>query len=128
MNSRARFWIRAASGVLAVAIVAAGGFTLWYRTTYNVWPGMGASDRVHWCGRDYESSGDPAQSWQQISRQAPWPIHAVGLYPPLGWPHQQELLAAIYPKALASPASCATLVYVRTRPDSYLTYALEGGP
>jgi hypothetical protein len=66
-------WIRAGSSVLALAIVFAG----WYRLVYNVWPGLGASARVHWCGRNYEYFGAPAQSWRQISSQAPWPIHTV---------------------------------------------------
>jgi hypothetical protein len=123
----ARFWIRAGSSALALAIIAAGGLAVWYRSVYNVWPGMGASARVHWCGRDYQYSGDPAQSWRQISSQAQWPIHAVGLYPPLGW-SRQELFAATYPQALRSSASCATVVYLRTGPDEYRVYGLEGGP
>jgi hypothetical protein len=118
----ARFWIRVGSGVLALAIV----FAAWYRFVYNVWPGMGASARVHWCGRDYEHFGGPAQSWRQISPQTPRPIHAVGLYPPLGW-SRQELFAATSPQALRSSV-CATGVYLRTGPDEYRAYTLSGGP
>jgi hypothetical protein len=117
-----RFWIRAGSSVLALAIVFVG----WYRLVYNVWPGMSASARVHWCGRNYEYFGGPAQNWRQISSQAPWPIHAVGLYPPLGW-SRQVLFAATSPQALRSSV-CATLVYLRTGPDEYRVHALEGGP
>lgn len=36
-----------------------------------------------------------------------------------------ELYAAIYPDA--QPGSCATQVYVRTGPDSYEPYVLQGG-
>jgi hypothetical protein len=114
----ARFWIRAASSVLALAIVFAG----WYRFIYNVWPGMGADARVRWCGRDYQDAG-AAQSWRQISSQTP-PIHAVGLYPPLGW-SRQELFA---PQAPRSSAYCGTVVYLRTGPDEYEVYGLLGGP
>ena len=115
----ARFWIRAGSSVLALAIVFAG----WYRWVYNVWPGQGASARVHWCGRDYQSGG-PVQSWRQISSKVPLPIRAVGLYPPLGW-SRQELFA---PVSAPSSAFCVTVVYLRTGPDEYLAYSLYGRP
>jgi hypothetical protein len=55
----ARFGIRVASGVLALMVIAAGGIAVWYRQAWNVWPGQGASGRVHWCGRGYESFGGP---------------------------------------------------------------------
>lgn len=31
----ARFWIRVGRSVLALAIVAAGGFAVWYHSVYN---------------------------------------------------------------------------------------------
>jgi hypothetical protein len=116
----ARFWIRVGSSVLALAIVFVG----WYRLVYNVWPGQGASARVHWCGRDYESSGGPVQSHRQISSQTSWPIRAVGLYPPLGW-LRQELFA---PVSATPSAYCVTGIYMRIGPDKYRPYALLGGP
>jgi hypothetical protein len=58
-----RFEIRAASGVLALTVVAPGGFAVWYRLACNEWPGQGASTRVHWCGPDHESFGGPPQTW-----------------------------------------------------------------
>ena len=116
----ARFWIRAGSGVLALAIIFAG----WYRWVYNVWPGQGADARVHWCGRIYEDPGGPAQSWRQISPQSPLPIHVVGLYPPLGW-SRQELFASLSPPR---SAICTTAVYLRIGPDGYRAYTLLGGP
>ena len=119
----ARFWIRVGSSVLAVAIVLTG----WYRLVYNVWPGRGASARVHWCGRNYEYFGGPAQSWRQISSQERWPVHAVAAYPPLGW-SRQELFAATSPEALPSSSPCAKAVYLRTSPNEYRAYGLEGGP
>jgi hypothetical protein len=121
-----RFWVRVAQRAVALVVVAAGIFALWYRQTYNVWPGQAASARVHWCGRDYQYQGG-TQNWRQITSQARWPVRAVSRYPPLGWARQQ-LFAAIYPGALQSPSSCATLVYLRTGPDRYRTYSLEGGP
>ncbi len=114
----ARFWIRAGSTVLVLAIVFAG----WYRKVYNVWPGQGASARVNWCGRDYQSGG-PAQSWRQISSQVSLPVRAVGLYPPLGW-SRQELFAPVS----APSAFCGTVVYLRTGSDEYRAYGLLGGP
>jgi hypothetical protein len=122
---RARLRAHVAYTLLVVILVAAGCFALWYRATYNVFPGQGASSRVHWCERDYQNDGSPAQSWQQISATTRFPIRAVGAYPPLGL-SRQELFAAIYPGA--HPASCATVVYLRVAPGRYRPYALLGGP
>jgi hypothetical protein len=127
----ARLGIRVASGVLTLMVVAACGLAIWYRQAYNVWPGLGASARVHWCGRDYESFGGPPRTWQQITSQEPVPVHAVGRYPPLGW-SRQELFAAASPRLLPLAVSrspvCAMVVYLRTGPDEYRAYSLEGGP
>jgi hypothetical protein len=121
-----RFWTRVAQRAVTVVLVAAGIFALWYRQTYNVWPGQAASARVHWCGRDYQYQ-DATQTWRQITSQARWRVRAVSWYPPLGLARQQ-LFAATYPRALRSPYSCATSVYLRTGPDRYRIYNLEGGP
>src|SRR5215472_16102780 len=86
--------IRVASWLLALVVIVAGGVTLWYRQAYNVWPGQGASARVHWCGRDYENSGGPTMTLRAISAQAPFPVQPVGQYPPLGLSRQQ-LFAAV---------------------------------
>jgi hypothetical protein len=128
---RGRVWARVAGGAMALIVVAAGGFTVWYRAVYNVWPGQGASARVHWCGRDYESFGGPPWTWRQISAQERRPVHAVGAYPPLGWP-AQELFAAVTPAAprlaFSPPLPCAMVVYLHTGPGQYQAYSLEGGP
>ena len=91
-----RPWAGLIYGVVTAVIVAAGGFTFWYRATYNVMPGQGASGRVHWCGRDYQSAGGSPQTWRQISARQRPPLRAVGRYPPLGLPGQ-ELLAVPRP-------------------------------
>jgi hypothetical protein len=114
-----------AYSVLAVIIAATGGFTLWYRTYYNIWPGQDATARVHWCERDYQDDGPPAETWRQVSAESRWPVRDVGRYPPLGFPGQ-ELFAAIYPGA--QPSSCATVVYLRVGPGKYQSYSLLGGP
>jgi len=129
---RGRLRSRAAVGpILLLMIVAAAGFAVWYRAVYNVWPGQGASARVHWCGRDYHNFGGPPQTWQQISSQQRAPIRPVDQYPPLGW-SRQELLAATVPLArrvsISPPPPCAMIVYLRTGPDAYQPYSLEGGP
>jgi hypothetical protein len=115
-----------AGAVAALVVIAAGSVAVWYRAVYNIWPGQDATERVHWCGRDYQYSG-PAESRQEISSQNRWPIHDVGTYPPLGWP-RDELFAATYPTALRVTTSCAVLVYVREGPDSFQPYSLLGGP
>ncbi len=127
----ARSWTGLIYGVVIAVVAAAGGFTFWYRATYNVLPGQDASTRVYWCGRDYQSSVSSPQTWQQISAQQRSPIHAVGLYPPLGLPGQ-ELFAATTPEAqrlsVRPPLPCSMVTYLRTGPDEYLAYGLEGGP
>jgi len=127
----ARFWIRVAQRAVALVVVAAGIFALWYRQTYNVWPGQEASTRIHWCGRDYESSGGTPQTQRQISSQEHFLIRPVGQYPPLAW-SPDELFAAVVigaPRTSVSPPPlCATVVYLRTGPDQYQAYSLEGGP
>jgi hypothetical protein len=127
--SGTRLPIRVATSVLALVVVVAGGVALWYRQTYNVWPGQGASTRVRWCGRDYENSSGTPRTWRQISAQAPFPIQPVGQYPPL---FGQELYAALTPAAqrdvVSPPLPCTMAVYLRTGADRYLAYSLEGGP
>jgi hypothetical protein len=119
--------------LIFLAIAGAGIAVAWYRGTYWTWPGLSVSERVHWCGRDYELSG-PAQTWRQITVSAgePWPIHPVGLYPPLSFSREQ-LLAGTNPAQARLPdgtpiSSCATLLYVRAGPGRYQTYSLLGGP
>ncbi len=126
-STAARWWTQVAGGLVGLAVLAAGVFVISYRSIYHVWPGEHASDRVHWCGRDYDDAGDQAQTWRQISARAPGPIRSEGSYPPLAWSPQQ-LFAAVYPTAERSPHSCAELVYLRTGTDQYRTYSLEGGP
>ena len=122
---------RLAARILILTVIAAGGITLWYRQTYNVWPGQGASARVHWCGRNYESFGGPPRTQQQISSQEHFLIRAVGQYPPLAW-SPRELFAVSVTGAtqtsVSPPPVCATVVYLRTGPDQYEAYSLEGGP
>lgn len=116
---------------VALVVVAAGIFALWYRGTYNVWPGQSASTRIHWCGRDYETSGGPPQTLRQISSIDDFLLRPVGQYPPLGRSHQ-ELFAAVVIGAkratVSPPPVCAMVVYLRTGPDQYRGYTLEGGP
>lgn len=126
-----RLWIKIASGALAVMAVAAGGIAVWYRQAYNVWPGQGASARVHWCGRDYQTAAVGPQTRQQISSQGHLLIHPVGQYPPLGWSRQQlfaAVVAGAQPVTVSPPPVCAMVVYLRTGPDEYQAHTLEGGP
>ena len=126
-----RLRVRAVRGALALMIAAAGGTAIWYRQAYNVWPGQQASTRVHWCGRDYESFSSAPQTRQQISSREHFLIRPVGPYPPLGW-SRQELFAAVVigaqRRSVSPPPLCAMVVYLRTGPDEYQAYSLEGGP
>jgi hypothetical protein len=115
------------STVVVVAVLAAGGFVFWYRATYNVLPGQGASTRVHWCGRDYEWAGHGTSTWAQLTAQTPGRLRLAGRYPPLG------SRAALYATEVTAPqqppgSACTTGVYLQTGPDRYRSYVLEGGP
>jgi hypothetical protein len=118
-----RRWIGA---VVLLVVAGAAVFALWYHATYDALPGQSATGRVHWCGRDYEYEGPPLTRQQAVA-QAQWPLHAEGSYPPLAL-SRDELLAATYPARLKVSTSCATSVFLRTGPDSYKPYVLEGGP
>ena len=126
-----RFWTGVAQRAVALVLVAAGIFAVWYRMTYNVWPGQGASARVHWCGRNYESFGGPPQTQRQISSRDHFLIHPVGQYPPLAL-FRQQLFAAVVigaqRQSVSPPPLCAMVVYLRTGSDQYRAYSLEGGP
>ena len=117
--------------MIAAAVLGVGCLAFWYRAVYNVWPGQGASTRVHWCGRDYESFGGPSQTLRQITARETFPIVAVGQYPPLAWT-RHELFAAATKAMLrqggANSQVCAVVVYLRTGGDQYQPYSLEGGP
>jgi len=126
-----RFWIRVAQRAVALVVVVVVILTLWYRQTYNVWPGQQASTRIHWCGRDYESFGGPPQTQRQISSGEHLLIRPVGQYPPLAWSPRELYAAAVVGAQRTSaspPPVCATVVYLRTGPDQYQAYSLEGGP
>jgi hypothetical protein len=117
-------WRELIGGAVIVVVLAAGGLVVWYRATYNVLPGQGASGRVHWCGRNYEWSGGTS-SWARLTAQAGGTVRLAGRYPPLG------SRAALYATAVRRPAggaSCTTGVYLQTGPDRYRVYSLEGGP
>ena len=126
-----RFWIMVAQRAVALVVVAVGILTLWYRQTYNVWPGQEASTRIHWCGRDFQSFGGPPETQRQITSEDHVQIRPVGQYPPLAW-SPEALFAAVVigaqPTSVSAPPVCATVVYLRTGPDRYQAYSLEGGP
>jgi hypothetical protein len=115
---------QAVAWALYALLFAVGGFTLWYRATYNVFPGQSADARVHWCNRDYDDDA-PTLSLQRVEAGASWPVRVVGNYPPLAL-HRDQLLAEVYPGPHTH--SCAVTVYLRTGSDRYAGYELSGGP
>jgi hypothetical protein len=121
--------VRRGIQILAIVlVVAAAGIALWYRAAFHAWPGQQVS-RVHWCGRDYESSGPP-ETWAQVTAEERLPVRPVGAYPP--FLSQGELFAARIPDkkrfSVSPPMVCSVLVYLRIGPDRYQVYSLEGGP
>jgi hypothetical protein len=71
--------------------------------------GRSASTRVHWCGRDYGSSGSSPRTWRQISGQQRLPLRALARYPPPLGLDDQELFAAVTPEVPRSSAPAAAL-------------------
>jgi hypothetical protein len=114
--------------VLMAAVLAAGAFVFWYRATYNVLPGQGASTRVHWCGRNYEWAGRGTSTWAQLTARTPGQLRLAARYPPLG--SRAALYAQVVPVAQRRRygGPCAMVVYLQTAPDRYRDYELAGGP
>jgi hypothetical protein len=129
MTARTRTLWRHTAGSGAVCLLLIGALAaVWYRATYHVFPGM-VPGVVHWCGRDYETEGEP-ETWAQVTAQEkPRRVRVVGTYPPI-FGLSRPLLAAAAPGARPpGPGQpCAMIVYVRTAPDRYQSYSLEGGP
>jgi hypothetical protein len=121
MNTWRRHRRDLTGGVLMVVVLAAGAFVFWYRATYNVLPGQGASSRVHWCGRDYQWPGGTS-TWAQLTAQTSARPTLAGHYPPLGD------RAALYAQPRPAGDTCATVLYLQTAPDRYRGYELEGSP
>ena len=118
---------RSVASTCAVCLVAAGlAATVWYRATYHVFPGMMPSV-VHWCGRDYQTGGEP-ENWAQVTAaERPRQVRAVGSYPPL-FGLGRPLLAAAGDLPVGPGEPCAMVVYLRTGAGRYQPYTLEGGP
>ena len=127
MTARTRTLWRQIAGTGAVCLlVIVAGAAIWYRATYHDLPGMMPSV-VHWCGRDYQTGGEP-ENWAQVTAaEKPRQVRAVGSYPPFfgfSWP----LLAAPGDLPVGPGGACAVIVYLRTGPGRYQPYTLEGGP
>jgi hypothetical protein len=115
-----RLWLAVAS----VAVVCVGGYTLWYRKTYDNWPSQGAPARLQWCGRDYlrddpEVRGDVTRVARYRLFRAPPVIGHFAFTRASGTErrHSAEVGDA-----------CDTLLYLRTGDHSYAVYTLSGGP
>lgn len=119
-------WVTAA--VVAVVAVGALVATLWYRRAYHLWPGQSTTDRLHWCGRDYQRSAHPLTA-AQLARLEPAGVTPVFRFPPLGRHHQ--VYAHVTPAAernrFRPPTPCAMGLYLKKGPDDYTGYELLGG-
>jgi hypothetical protein len=120
----------AALAAAALVVLAGGGFAVWYRSAYHVWPGEGIPSRIHWCGRDYERGPGPAMSGAAARKALGGPLEPVMSVPPI----DSHELYATRDDAAQQPAQragrspgCATLVVLRTGDDAYLVYELQGG-
>jgi hypothetical protein len=131
-SGRARRHARQAASLTLVTIcLLVLGFSAWYRQTYWVFPGQSASQRLHWCGRDYQALPGAPMTWRQISAQEPWPVRVIGFFPPLGF-SKEALYASVDPATAKLPSgdvvSCTTAIYIRLGTNRYQPYNLLGGP
>jgi hypothetical protein len=56
-------------------------------------------------------------------------IRPVGQYPLLAWsPRGAAVVTGAPRQSVSPPTLCAMVVYLRTGPDQYQAYSLEGGP
>ena len=64
-------------------------------------------------------------------RESIFLIRPVGQYPLLAWSPQRLFAAVVIGaprQSVSPPPLCAMVVYLRTGPDQYQAYSLEGGP
>ena len=127
MTAQTRLRWRNAASVGVLSLVFAGlATTAWYRATYHAFPGM-MPTVVHWCGRDYETGGEP-ENWAQVTAaERPRQVRVIGSYPPL-FGTGRPLLAAPGDLPVGPGEPCAMAVFLRTGPARYQPYTLEGGP
>ena len=127
MTARTRTRWRNTAGIVAICLAGAVFFaTFWFRATYHFFPGM-VPTVVHWCGRDYETGGEP-ENWAQVTAaERPRQVRVVGSYPPL-FGTGRPLLAAPGDLPVGPGEPCAMAVFLRTGPARYQPYTLEGGP
>jgi len=95
----------AALAAAALVVLAGGGWAVWYRSTYHVWPGEGIPPRIHWCGRDDERGPDPAMSGAAARKALGGPLQPVMRVPPID---SHELYASAHDAPSSSFVPAAT--------------------
>ena len=118
---RFRHRIRAVLLVICLLAVSWLGYAAWFRINYGSLPGQTPA-RIHWCGRDYAVAGSPTAT---LIEGAPLG-QRIATVPHLwsNWP----LYATVDPAARTTDRPCSMTLYLKTAPDRYVDYGLEGGP
>ncbi len=120
--------------LIPVALVGAAG---WYYESFALWPGQTLPSHLRWCGRDFAKDPDPPVPLAKARPTIPRPRANEPVLEP--W-HQVGTLDFVLfgsPPVFATPWStetqrkfdlraCTTELYVKTRPDSFVGYGLEG--
>jgi hypothetical protein len=121
---RGRRWSVKRSISVATALVLVGGGLLLIgsRAAYDQWPWSAYPSTLHVCGRDFIDEGSETRS--QIVGSGGHLIQ-VGSVP--GWLTHGEL----WTTTLGAPLNgtyCHVVMWVRTGPNLFESYALSGGP
>ena len=124
-----RIVVLLAAGTATVAIVAVAPITLYDSATFGTFAVSGAPPRVDYCGRRYYP-GSQSQSLAQV--EAFTSINGLpGLQQIDTAPSGMPIVAGVMPLAMRAryhTRVCAMSLWVKSGPDSYVAYALSGGP
>ena len=110
------------SGILVglVGLVLIGAFWVHFRATRGTWAWWRPPAVLSVYHRDYLHSRGPLESAAQAQSGGEGKLHQVAREWPMGW--------SIWSKPPALPGAVPTIVYLRTGQDTYVPYALSGGP
>jgi hypothetical protein len=120
--------------LIPVALVGAAG---WYYESFALWPGQALPSHIHWCGRDFAK--DPGPSVPLTKARPTIPRSRANEPVTEPWQRVGTLDFVLFssPAVFATPWSaetqrkfdlfaCTAELYVKTGPNSFVGYGLEG--
>jgi len=118
-----------------VVVLMLGATGVWWRFHYGIWPGARYPSALHYCHRTYNRDDAGARSGATVLAEdyRPEQFAETPLIPvfefdaPLAHSHRVYRNTPKYVRVGAS-STCTMTLYLRTSPDRYLTYELDGSP